>query len=373
LAILITVVILIVYGSLYPWIFVDRALLGGPFYILLHSWNVEFSRRFVFDVAVNVAIYIPLGMSGYLAFRRFRFLGPIILATLLSTSIEIAQLFTPYRVCSLVDLTNNVIGSAVGVLAGLLFTRIVDLPEIRIRDRVAVAMLFCWVSFLLFPLFPDISLPDLRAKLLTFPQPPLIDPIPILLSTAEWFAAARFLKAAGAQPYALFALFLLVPAQFTIVNHNPVPADFIGPALAAAASFFLRDRSGAILLLLAITARGLAPFRFSGPPQSFLWIPFEGMLNAPWQDSIQILLGKLFQYGAAIWLLTRAGLGLLRAAVLVTLTLTGIEALQILLPSHTAEITDPLLAVLLSTAFRLMRGTVNYGRLSPHQGPKTID
>jgi VanZ family protein len=354
LAILITVVILIVYGSLYPWTFIDRTLPASPLFILLHSWNVELNRRFLFDVAVNVAIYIPLGMSGYLAFRRFRFLGPVVLATVLSASIEMAQLFTPYRVCSLVDLTNNVIGSAVGVIAGLLFSRIVDLPEIRIRDRVAVAMLFCWVSFLLFPLFPDLSLPVLRAKLVTFPVAPWIDPIAILVTTAAWFAAARFLKAAGARPYALFAMLLLVPAQFAIVNHNPVPADFIGPALAVAASFFLSDRAGAILLLLAITIRGLAPFHFSGPAQSFLWIPFEGMLNAPWQDSIEILLGKIFQYGAAIWLLTRAGLGLLRATILVTLTLTGIEALQTQLPNHTAEITDPLLAVLLSATFRLL-------------------
>jgi hypothetical protein len=111
-------------------------------------------------VAVNIANYIPIGASGYLTMRRFKsrisvILSPIALGTLLSATIEMVQLFTPQRLCSAVDLVSNILGSALGVFAGFAFMQITDLPVeglgLRLRDRSAVALLFCWVSFLLFP------------------------------------------------------------------------------------------------------------------------------------------------------------------------------------------------------------------------------
>jgi VanZ family protein len=186
---LIAVVVLIVYGSLYPWAFEARHLPASPLYILLHSWDANLQdRRFLFDVAVNIAIYIPLGMSAYLALRRFKshaleILLPVALGTLLSASIEMAQLFTPHRQCSAVDLVDNILGSVFGVIAGFAFTQIADVPAtgpgLRIRDRSAVALLFCWVSFQLFPLFPILSLSILRAKFSAFIHAPFISPDPI--------------------------------------------------------------------------------------------------------------------------------------------------------------------------------------------------
>jgi VanZ family protein len=369
--ILITIVFLIVYGSFYPWVFEVRHLPASPLYILLHSWDANLDdRRLLFDVAVNIAIYIPLGMSAYLAFRRFKsraleILAPVALGTLLSASVEMLQLFTPHRQCSAVDLVDNILGSAFGVLAGFVFTRIVDVPargpSFRVRERSAVALLFCWVASLLFPLFPVLYLTIWRARLSAFVHAPLLSPIPILLCAAEWFAVGRLLLAAGTRsPFRwLLVLLCLMPAQFAIVNHNPMPADSVGAALAALLFYFFggkpgMDRIAAIALLLALALRGLAPFHFEGASQPFGWIPFVGSLSAEWQDALPILLGKLFQYGASLWLLRRSGVQLLRAAGTVTLILAAIEALQTRIPGHVAEITDPLLAVLLYLGLRVL-------------------
>lgn len=364
-------IVLIVYGSLYPWTFEARSLPANPLYILLHSWNANLTnRRFLFDVAVNIAIYIPLGMSGYLAMRRFRsralgVLGPIAAGTLLSAAVEMTQLYTTQRLCSLVDLTNNALGSGIGVIAGLLFTQIVDVPitgpAFRLRDRGAVFLLFCWASFLLFPLFPVVSLGVWRAKISTFVHAPLVNPVPTLLSAAEWFAAGRLLIAAGARRPVLWLLgaVALLPLQFVIVNRNPTPADVTGAVLAVVLIAVLGrtptvDLFGGISLLVAVALRGLAPFRFEGTPSSFLWIPFEGLLGTEWQNGITILLWKLFQYGASIWMLHRGGLRRMRATVIVTLVLTVVEVSQTRIPGHVPEINDPLLAVMLGLGFHVL-------------------
>jgi VanZ family protein len=352
-------------------VFEARQLPASPLYILLHSWQTDpLARRFLFDVAVNIAIYIPLGASAYLTFRRFKSvvletLAPIVLGALLSASVEMAQLFTPTRTCSAIDLVDNMVGSALGVLAGYVFTRIVKLPitgpGFHVRDRSAVSLLFVWVAFLTFPLFPVLWLAVWKAKFLSLVHAPLISPVPSLLRAAEWFAVGRLLVAAGAKsPWRwLFALLLLVPAQFAILNHNPIPADFMGAALGALLFQFSctnrrADGLAGFTLLFALILRGLSPFHFGSDTQAFLWVPFGGFLATPWQDAISILTGKLFQYGASLWLLHRAGLKLLEATVLLTLVLVAIEALQTRIPGHVPEITDPLLALMLCLGLRVL-------------------
>lgn len=319
-------------------------------------------------MAVNIALYIPLGGSAYLATRRFksrsvRILSSVALGALLSATIEIVQLFTPHRVCSAVDLASNTLGSTLGAVLGLVFTRISNVPVeglgFRFRDRSAIGLLFCWVSFLLFPLYPDLLLVAWRTKLSALIHPSATSPIPILLNAAEWFAVGRLLLAAGARPPFrwLLVLLLLVPVQFGIVNHSPKIGDFAGAALAALLFRFFgmgpsADRLAGIALLLALTIRGLAPYHLEGSAQAFLWIPFGGLLGGEWQNAISILLGKLFRYGASIWLLHRSGLGTIQATAIVIMVLAGIEMLQIWIPGHVAEIADPLLALLLCLGLR---------------------
>jgi hypothetical protein len=154
-------------------------------------------------------------------------------------------------------------------------------------------------------------------------------------------------------------MLILVPLQFEIVSHDPMPADFIGAA-AGVVLFFLFgarkgvDRIAAAVLLLAVALRGLAPFRFDSHAHAFVWIPFGAFLAIDWQSGIQVLLRKLFEYGAPIALLHRAGMKTLQGAFAVVVVLAGIEAVQTYLPQHVAEVTDPLLALLLGLVFSVL-------------------
>ena len=70
-------------------------------------------------------------------------------------------------------------------------------------------------------------------------------------------------------------------------------------------------------------------------------------------------LRKCFWYGSAIWLLRAAGWRLVRAAVAVALLLGAIEVIQIHLPGRVAEITDPLLALILAVILGLSERSQN--------------
>ena len=368
--VLILIVVLLIYGSLYPWQFVSRQLDHTPVYILLHSWEVFEGRRFVSDVIINIAVYVPLGMSAYLAFRRYRSaslaaFGPIALGAMLSASVEMLQIFTPGRDCSTIDLIDNILGSALGAAAGAAFVRLTDFPpkpQYRLPDKVSVALLLTWAAWLLFPFYPALWLAIFRAKGHAFLRGPVFDPLRLLLAAAVWFSAGRLLQAMELPRtrIVLALLLLLLPIQFAVAERFPVPSDWMGALLGVAAFSVFgaqnhSDRWAAGVLLAVVTAAGLFPFRFFDQRQEFQWIPFIGALDNNWQTSLGILLGKLYEYGAAIWLLARSGVNLWRAAALVAVLLAGIEGAQTFSRGHVAEITDPLIALLLAIGFAVLR------------------
>ncbi len=354
LGILLAIILLIVYGSLYPWHFAARELPASPLYLLLHSWQLATGRRAIADIVLNVAIYVPQGMSGYLAFRRFRWTGPILLGASLSACIEMAQLYTPGRQCSAVDLTTNIAGSALGVMAGRMFESMSGTIRPNLRraaDPSALALLYCWFASMLFPLFPDTSLPDWRHKALAFVHGPWLSPVSLISAAASWFAVATLLRRTTLRrPGAwLIASLTLIPAQILIATRQPAPVQLAGAAAGITVFLLFHRRMSAIpawgfLGVLAI--RGLAPFQPVALARHFGWIPFAGFLGAEWQYAIPILLEKLFDYGAAIWLLRDSGLRWSAAIGPVCAVLAVIEVAQIHLPGRTPEITDPLLGLL---------------------------
>ena len=75
-------------------------------------------------------------------------------------------------------------------------------------------------------------------------------------------------------------------------------------------------------------------------------------------------LEKFFLYGAAIWLLTRAGLRLGTATLLIALTLFVTSQAERFLPGRSAEVTDAIMALLIGAIFALIRNEPNNARES---------
>ena len=105
----------------------------NPFYLAIpHRIHIEFAT-YPEDVIENVLMFLPLGFLYRLITKRR---GAWLLGALISTSIEITQIFIPARTTSPTDVLNNTLGAGLGVLLYDLFSsRIALTPKLIGRLR----------------------------------------------------------------------------------------------------------------------------------------------------------------------------------------------------------------------------------------------
>ena len=151
---------LIVYASLFPFTgWRDQGIV--PWAFLKAPWPRYWTG---FDLAINVAGYVPLGFLLVLVFgRRWpRWLAVVLAslaATLLSLAMESLQSWLPLRVASNVDFGLNAAGGLAGALAAALLERLGLVDRVRrlqsrwfVRDaHGALVLLALWPVGLLFP------------------------------------------------------------------------------------------------------------------------------------------------------------------------------------------------------------------------------
>jgi len=355
---LLLVVALIVYGSLYPWQF-DFGRHVDPLALLLHSWPRTFTRYVARDIAVNVLLYVPLGATALLAFRRkWRWAAmpaAVALGFVLSGSMELLQAFDDRRTTSLLDLATNTLGAAAGALLGLVFAPAAEsLRRKAWRFAGAGALLaVLWMSFQLYPFFPVFSTYRIRL------YQAAISPVEIWAGAAGWFAfALAFQACIGRLRTGWFALAMLaVPLRFFIVSRTVHWNDLLAVPLALALWWAIapprRLRAGLWIVISALLLRELAPFHWSAEPAPFSWIPFTPTLESEWGTAAVIVLRKAFEYGAVVWLLHAARWPYARSAACVAAALFVLELMQRHLPGRTPETTDAVLALLMGLALWL--------------------
>ncbi|MGA2742510.1 MAG: VanZ family protein [Bryobacteraceae bacterium] len=370
--ILAIVVALILYGSLYPWEFHARHYAHNPLWILLHTWPAHFDRYVGWDLAVNVTLYLPLGIFGFLAVsavapRWIRVLGPLALAVGLSASIEMIQLFDDSRTCSLSDLASNTAGAAIGIAAGAFYRvrlqRFLARQGTLPRPSGALLLLSCWLAYQLFPLFPVWGRTNLIHRLAAIGTVTAFSPVDALVVFAEWLAAACLLESVRKNKIngLLALLLLLAPLRLIIRSRTLAWSDILGAAAAYAAWVCLPRvwvrRAAPVLLTAALVLGELSPFHFAARSgaRAFNWVPFRGLFRSDWQDGFVVLFRKSFWYGSVLWLWRASGRSLAWTTALAATGLFLLERVQVYLPGRTPEITDAALAVLMGVLLWLLR------------------
>jgi VanZ family protein len=371
--------------SFYPWRFHAFPPGQSPFLILIHSWPSMSTRREVFDVVANVVLYVPLGVSGYLALvRKWRgwmaAAGALTFGAVLSVGIEITQLAAVSRNCSLADVMSNFCGTGVGVALASLLGR--HLRNVRPNWAAPGALLLvgCWIGFQTYPLMPDTSLVAVFSKLRILLAPDSFSFVVVLVSVADWVALDALLRRPRA---ALALLFLLVAARPLIVGRTVSWPELaaLPVALLARRAFGEAGLGRALFLAAALALNGLAPFRLAAVPAAFQWAPFQPLIAGDTVTIAPIVFLKAFRYGALIWLLRARGRSFAAAGAMAVVFLGLIEAAQIWVGGHVPEVTDPLLAVVMAlvlaaferlgpvTAFSRPRGIPSCGAPACRPGP----
>jgi VanZ family protein len=340
--------------------------------VLIHSWPTRIDRFLVRDIAVNLLLYMPVGVFGFLALRQncrtaFAVTATVLITLTLSSSVEMIQLFDDARECSASDVGCNVTGTILGAALGYFYQRWLKGFLVRaeraklLYPSSAVLLLYTWLVYQGFPLFPVLSRTRLAEKFRDL-FTGSVSPLETFTYFVEWLIVAQLLESvlgAGRTRRRFPLLLLVLPAKLLIAGRTVTWSELAGAVLAYICWYFLRgyQRCAALvagLIVSLLIVQGFAPYHWSTVSNPFSWIPFSGFLAADRELGILIFLQKCFWYGSAVWLLRAAGWRLARAAVVVAMLLGVIEVIQIHLPSRVAEITDPLLALLLAVTFGLL-------------------
>lgn len=352
---------LIAYGSLYPFSFaaVDGA---GPLELLK---KLSFARTTPSDIAANVLLYLPLGAClTWLLAARLGGLAGALVATLaaaaLSFAIEFAQLYETRRVASLADLTYNTIGAFAGAWIALAIAathRRLNASALAglLRHPVATALLLSWIGYRLAPFAPAPDPAKWAASFAPLADLGLLTPAAILPQLIAWLVLVPVAeRLAPGRPLRLvaIAMALVLTGRILFAGLALDPAEVAGMLAALALAYPLlrlpQERAASVLaaaLIVLIAIQGLAPFDFQLAQDRFALVPFGESLTQYRAGNLTETFLRCFTSGALVWLLARSGLSVLAGTAIGAGLVFSIELLQTWLPGHTAEVTDPLLAL----------------------------
>jgi VanZ family protein len=375
LTLILVAVLLIAYGSLYPFEW-QRLPEGRNWWAALLEGLRRLRPGGRGDLLANLLLYLPLGGAIGLALRgRMSLAGGMACAVLfgaaVSVTIEVLQLFDRGRDTRGSDVVLNTISSGAGVTLVLFLTRAQRLTIGRqVGDGFAMLLVASWLGARLFPYVPSIDLQAWKNALKPLLLTPAFEPALGFCALVFWTLAAEagaaasgsFLSARWVVPAVLLGTLL---AKIIIVGSSLTLHETLGVLLALALWFSLsrlseRRRAHILLplLLLAVLIERLGPFDF-GVARSFGLIPFRSFLEAGgFGAGVQAGFTKLFLYGGLIWLACRAGFDLIGATVAVALFALFTSLGQIWLPGRSAEITDAVLAGLAGALLLVLRPRV---------------
>jgi VanZ family protein len=374
---LIAVVALIVYGSLYPFRFKPDAIDGG---LLQALRELSWARAGRGDRISNVLLYLPLGFCLFLwlnsRFNRRSAAGiALLLGALLSLVIEIAQVYVSIRVPSFTDLTLNALGTLMGAAMGFTWRVLSGLmhlprrPEKRDPDPGAALLIGLWLAWRWAPFAPQLDLAKLKAALRPLFTPEF-EAVAVFIYLTYWLVLSEAVSALVGRQRSLEMLLLLIAGvlvgRLIVANQAFVPSELLAlvlllPMVVLTYRMTVAPRRWLLLVavIVAVCIDRLAPFAFaSEPSQLDLW-PFLGWFDAGIIETLRSidwveLFGLLFVLGALLWIFKENGASAGFAVVLVTATALTLEIVQLWLPGRRASVTEPVLALGLGLVFRYL-------------------
>lgn len=371
-AFLVLYILLIIYGSLYPfsgWTLPD--LSGWERFL---DWRTSRS-----DIVLNILVYIPLGLLFVRALvSRIHGLCLVLLAAAagfgLSLGVEILQLFLPHRVTSLGDLLMNTMGAFLGGLSGYFFLAHTSISGFLLHYRskwffkdslcsYGLLVICLWVLSQLAPLVPSPGWSNIKHGLKpawhALHDIALYDPVHVLVYVLNILGLCVIVILIGrSRSGSLFLFGLLIAAvlmfKVPVVGRQLSLEAISGFLLAFLVAFCIKNLryrflifAGALSIIAAFLIQQLAPASGTQNLFSFNWMPFKGHLTS--LMGLARILEAMWPFAALGFLGLYSGLRNLQMA-LAGLAIVAIvfitEWAQQYIPGRYPDITDVILALM---------------------------
>lgn len=359
---LVAVVALIVYGSLFPFQVQSHEPSWADIWRLLRP---DETRPSLSDLVANVLLFVPYGLLLVTPLLRGRLGLAMLAGVVLAVTVQYLQFWFPDRQPSGTDAVLN----GVGMLSGWALGRagaplrarglLADLAQPHFA-LLATELMLLWLVDRWFPLVPTLDVQNLKDGLKPLLDWSSVDVLDVLRHAVGWLVFLRLARYCVLQRLGLAAwavACVLIVALEPLFLHNTIgPANVLG--LAGALLLAPVSRSGpaslallALLLVGLVTAQALEPYRFAWVG-GFHWVPFAGSLAGDPLAALPPLIEKLYLYGSLVFFVRYLGLSHRSTCLWVGSLLLGLEGAQLWLPGRTPEITDPLLALLMAALIK---------------------
>jgi glycopeptide antibiotics resistance protein len=352
---------LILYGSLFPF----RIRMSADLDLFDLIETLAFKPATRGDVVANLLLYMPLGLCLMFAWSGGRTRWPlartILVGTALSLAVELTQTYLRFRVSSLTDVALNAIGTLGGAYAAMAYgalgtsVRISALASTRL-DPAALSVVLLWLGFRLAPFVPTIDWQKYKDALKPLFIYPHVGALEFVRYGTGWLVVSYAVRLLVRREYALAAALAIVGivlfGRLVVVGKTLNVSELAALAACvplAALLTALRDQHRAAVLTASLTVvivvQGVAPFEFVSQAREFSWLPFRSSLSGSIETNYSALLEKCFWYFSLVWLLKRCGSRAVAAALTTASLVAAIEIGQMWLPGRSADVTDPLLAL----------------------------
>lgn len=353
------VLLLIAYGSLYPFNFRAWAATPGRIAGLLQlaTWTT------LSDSLGNVALFLPLGATvvGVLTGARHAraWLIIICLTTLIyATSLQVLQLWLPSRSATTADILWNMVGFGLGLAIGVVGLRVARANHWALTPvrYMGLALIAIWALGEVLPLVPSLDLQWLRRNLRQLWVMPRIEWVwlfynagGVALVAAIWgelFDRRRALFLTVFSVLVVFGLELIsVDRRITLTT----PLGYLlGLAIWIAVSRRHSNvRVGVVVALVVVgyTLAALAPFEFRSLPARMNWTPFAAMMRGAMAINAASLFEASFMLLAPIVILQAVGQRARLFTLIWALWTLGLELIQTRIVGRVADVTLPIIVV----------------------------
>lgn len=365
----ITVIILISYGSLYPFNFDFTRDLPADLIGWLGNWEQRTIRS---DLIANILLFMPYGFFGALNIQQDKRRSPLLSALWLILSgvafallLQLLQFFLPTRVPHAADALVN----SVGILLGISMAAYTNSQRLRrlIPQKFqfqlipALLVLTLWLGWAFFPYIPVFEAKQIGLGIESVYQSHW--------QWQLWFKYvlfwlvfyASFSRVMGrAYPLSFFlilSIFILV-IKLTMLRSQLGWSEVTAVPVAVLLQQYLSNHSRLLLILImavmVLFIKFLWPWQWIGEATSLnnvQWIPFKTFLGGSTWYHLSNLLEYSLLLGSIVYALARWQKSYVKSAVTIFIIVLLFSILQLFVANKSPDITNLIMVIIIGFLF----------------------